>query len=208
MASSTKCAAVLKLARPRSDRTCTNAWTLMKNAEARKRENSEFTVPEPSAWKRHATYLLLLLWWWKAASPIMAMGWKCSICAVWSTAMSLYFLLLFGFVTLASAKWLILYSGAHFCRWDYIHFSSYLIPLKAARQSFLLTRAVWQTPAGAVKSRVRLQVTAFGLEESESECKAFVICWLYFLLFFKQLFAECILMRYVWFLSFLLPRVQ
>lgn len=147
-------------------------------------ENSEFTVPEPSVWKRCAAYLLLLLWWWKATSPIMVMGWKCSICAVWSNAMSLYFLLLFGFVTLASVKWLILYSEAHFCRWDYIHFGFYLIPLKAARWSFLLTKAVWQTPAGAVKSRVSLQVTAFDLEESESECKGFVICWLYFLLFF------------------------
>lgn len=204
-ASSTKCAAVLKPARPRSDRTCTDAWTLMKNAEARKSKTVNSLFPEPSAWKRRAAYLLLLLWWWKATSPIMAMGWKCSICAVWSNAMSLYFLLLFGFVTLASAKWLILYSEAHFCRWDYIHFSFYLIPLKAARRSFLLTKAVWQTPAGVVKSRVRLQVAAFDLEESGSECKAFVICWLYFLLFFKTAICWmcCMLMRYVWFLSFL-----
>lgn len=34
-------------------------------------DNSEFTVPGPSAWKRRTTYLLLLLWWWKATSPIM-----------------------------------------------------------------------------------------------------------------------------------------
>lgn len=134
--------------------------------------NSEFTVPEPSAWKRHATYLLLLLWRWKAASPVSAhYGVMQCPCISYFSLVLLLLQVLNGWF----------YIQGYIFVDEITSTLAYLIPLKAGRRSFLLTKAVRQTPAGVVKSRLRLQVTAFDLEESESECKAFVICWLYFL---------------------------